>query len=129
MQCMKPVLWMMLGLFLATALPAQISLTGIVIDKTTGEKLESAIVSIPELKRGAITNNQGNFSFDKLPKGNYLLNIKYVGYASLNAQLKLSGDTTLLVTLSPTAAELNDVVVTGISTATEVKESPIAITL
>ncbi len=126
MKC-AVLLWMYV--FITSALFAQIKLSGNVSDKTTNEKLESAVISIPELKRGAIADEAGNFSFVNLPKGNYLLNVKYVGYAALNIQLKLYRDTTIRIQLAQTAAELNDVVVTGVSKATEVKESPIAITL
>ena len=108
---------------------SQINLSGTISDKATSEKLENTAVSIPELKRGTTTDRNGSFSFPGLPAGNYLLNIKYVGYASLNIPLKLYRDTVIEILLSPTAAELNDVIVTGVSKATEVKESPIAITL
>ena len=108
---------------------SQINLSGTIADKTNGEKLQSAAVSIPELKRGTTADANGNFSFPALPAGNYLLNIKYVGYASQNFPLKLYRDTTIQILLSQTAAELNDVIVTGVSKATEIKESPVAITL
>ncbi len=125
---MKNVLLLLMCIFASTAY-SQINLSGTISDKATSEKLESAAVTIPELKRGTVTDVNGKFSFSNLPKGNYLLNIKYVGYASLNIQLKLYSDTVIDIPLSFTAAELSDVIVTGVSKATEVKESPIAITL
>jgi iron complex outermembrane receptor protein len=125
---MKNILLLMMFAITSSAY-AQIKLTGSVSDVVTGEKLESAVVSIPELKRGTICSLNGIFVFEKLPAGNYLLNVKYVGYASLNIPLKLYRDTSLQILLNATAAELNDVVVTGVSKATEVKESPVAITL
>lgn len=125
---MKNILLLLMCLFTSIA-NAQIKLSGIVSDKATTEKLEDAAVSIPELKRGNTTDMKGSFSFNNLPAGNYLLNVKYVGYASLNIPLKLFRDTAIQISISSTAAELSDVVVTGVSKATEVKESPVAITL
>jgi len=127
-DAMKNILLLLMYLFASMAY-SQINLSGTVSDKTTNEKLESAVVSIPELKRGAVADATGGFTFSNLPKGNYLLNIKYVGYASLKIQLKRYSDTVIDIALSSTAAELNDVIVTGVSKATEVRESPIAITL
>jgi iron complex outermembrane receptor protein len=125
---MKNILLLLMCILTSIAY-SQINMSGTISDKTTNEKLQSAVVSIPEIKRGTTTDASGIFSFSSLPKGNYLLNIKYVGYASLNIQLKLYRDTIIQIQLSQTAAELNDVIVTGVSKATEVKESPIAITL
>ena len=125
---MKNILLLLMCLFTSMA-NSQIKLSGTIQDKATNEKLEGAAVSIPELKRGNTTDINGNFSFTNLPAGNYLLNIKYVGYASLNLPLKLFRDTAIQISISSTAAELSDVVVTGVSKATEVKESPVAITL
>lgn len=125
---MKQFLLLLLCLYTMVAY-SQINLSGSVFDKNTSEGLAGAAVYIPELKRGTIANGDGKFSFEKLPAGSYLLNIKYVGYASQNVTVKLTHDTTLSIFLSATAAELNDVVVTGVSKATEVRESPVAITL
>ena len=125
---MKNILLLLMCLFTSMA-NSQIKLSGTIRDKATNEKLEGAAVSIPELKRGNTTDVNGDFSFTNLPAGNYLLNIKYVGYASLNIPLKLFRDTAIQLSISSTAAELNDVLVTGVSKATEVKESPVAITL
>ncbi len=125
---MKNILLLLMCLFTSMA-NSQIKLSGTISDKATNEKLEGAAVSIPELKRGGTTDVNGNFSFSNLPAGNYLLNVKYVGYAALNMPLKLFRDTAIQISISSTAAELSDVVVTGVSKATEVKESPVAISL
>ncbi|MES2622603.1 MAG: TonB-dependent receptor [Bacteroidota bacterium] len=126
---MKNIACVIASMFIIYTVSAQITLNGVVFDKASSQLLSGAGVFIPELKRGTATDASGNFTFNNLPDGNFLLNIKYVGYASQNIPLKLYSDTTISVFLSFTAAELSDVIVTGVSKATEVRESPIAITL
>ena len=52
---MKKFLWLLMCLIASTSY-SQIKLSGNVLDGLTKEKLESAIVSIPELKRASTTD-------------------------------------------------------------------------
>ena len=122
-------IWVLLMCLYTSMAYTQVNLNGTISDNATSENLSGAAVSIPELKRGTVSNEKGEFFFGNLPKGNYLLNVRYVGYTSLNTQLKLYNDTLIHIQLAATAAEMNEVIVTGVSKATEIKESPIAITL
>ena len=60
----------------------RISLSGNIKDKTNGEALIGVTVSIKELKSGAVTNNYGFYSIS-VPKGNYTVEVSYVGYESV----------------------------------------------
>jgi outer membrane receptor protein involved in Fe transport len=54
--------------------------TGTVRDATTGEPIGLATVTIPELKRGATTDAQGNYFILNLPAGKYTVRVALLGY-------------------------------------------------
>ncbi len=55
-------------------------IAGTVLDGSTNEPLGLVSVSIPELKRGAVTDQQGNFYIVNLPAGKYTLRASLLGY-------------------------------------------------
>jgi iron complex outermembrane receptor protein len=103
-----------------------VNLTGTVTDKD-GKPIAGATVSIPDLKTGTVTDANGKFTFNKLPAGNYLVQITYVGYGSFNKRVDLARTTELNAQLQPSTIESAEVVVTGVSKATEIRRDPIPI--
>jgi len=101
------------------------TLTGIVTDKASGTTIPGATVSIPDLHTGTSTNVSGKYTLRNLPKGVYLVSVTFVGYAAYTQKVDLSTTTTLNVTLSVSAIEEAEVVVTGVSRATELKRDPV----
>src|SRR5438876_368814 len=57
-------------------------LKGKVIDKKNNSGLNGASVYIPDIKIGASTKADGSFEIKNIPKGTYLLEVSYIGYAS-----------------------------------------------
>lgn len=114
--------------FPAGDLPNNSSLTGIVTDAKTGLALQGAVVTIPDLKLGTLTDSMGKYGFKNLPSGTFLVEVKFEGYKSItkNAVLR-NGLTIENFTLEESAAEINEVVVTGISKATQIKRNPVPI--
>src|SRR6187401_2918410 len=55
-------------------------LRGSVRDASTGEPIGLATVTIPELKRGATTDAQGNYCIINLPAGRYTVRVALLGY-------------------------------------------------
>ena len=100
-------------LYTSLALP-QVKLTGNVTDSKTGEKLESVNIFLPELQRGSITDNNGNYSIEKLPEGSFSVQFSYVGYKSKIIPVLLKGnEIDLNVKLTPSNLEIGEVVVLG----------------
>lgn len=56
---------------------------GKVTDKTTGEPLIGATVYLENTKYAALVNLDGTFSLKHVPAGTYKLDVKYVGYKTL----------------------------------------------
>ena len=100
-------------------------LSGTVTDKADGKPIYGAAVSIPDLKTGTSTNTKGEYTLNRLPKGIYVVQISYLGYATVTQRVDFSKTSVLNVQLKVSAIESGEVVVTGVSRATEIKRSPI----
>ncbi len=67
----------------------QVVLHGKVLDAQTQKPLVGATVSIPDLKLGVITDDKGEYQIKGLPVGNFLIEVKYVGYATATKNVAL----------------------------------------
>jgi hypothetical protein len=87
----------------------QVTLRGTITDAGTGEKLIGANVIAPELKRGAVSNEYGFYTFG-LPKSQAIkVRFSYTGYKSLEVEIKANHDT--LVNINLSVLELEEVTV------------------
>jgi iron complex outermembrane receptor protein len=111
----------------AFAANAQNSLSGVVTDKLTHELLPGAVINIPDLKTGTVTDANGLYKIDHIPGGRFLIEVKYVSYATLVLKVEISGATKLTIELTPSITELKGVIVTGVSSATDKKTSTIPV--
>ena len=116
-------------ILLSVGIKAQNTLTGIIQDKNTGEGLYGAIIRITDLKRSCISDTAGNFAFNSLPKGRFILDIQLIGYSSKTMAVEVNGPSFFKILMDPTNLELSQVVVTGVSHATELKRNPVPITV
>lgn len=101
------------------------TLTGIVTDKTTGATIPGATVSIPDLRTGSVTDANGKYTITQLPKGIYLVQVSYIGYGTFNQRVDLSKTSVLNVQLQTSSIETAEVVITGVSKATEIRRDPV----
>ncbi len=101
------------------------TLSGTITDKADGNPIFGASVSIPDLKTGTSTNAKGQFILNHVPKGIYVVQISYLGYATVTQRVDFSKTSVLNIQLQVSAVESGEVVVTGVSRATEIKRSPI----
>ena len=101
-------------LLLPSMIFAQIKLTGIVSDSQTSEKLESVNIYLPELQRGTVSDNNGFYSIENLPKGSFSIQFSYVGYKSKVVLEYLNeSEVQLNISLEPSKLEIGEVVVLG----------------
>jgi outer membrane receptor protein involved in Fe transport len=92
------------------------SITGHVYDQETGEPLISVNVIIRKTILGASTDQNGNFTIERIPPGTYSLDISMMGYESrMFSDIPVqSGETThLKIPLRETVLTINPVVVTA----------------
>jgi iron complex outermembrane receptor protein len=101
------------------------TLTGTVTDKKDGSPIIGASIAIPDLKTGTSTDANGKYILNHLPKGIYLVQVTYLGYSTFNQRVDFSKTTSLNVILQASSIEAGEVIITGVSRATELKRSPV----
>ncbi|MEP7279865.1 MAG: TonB-dependent receptor [Bacteroidota bacterium] len=117
------------GLFGKRPINARGSLSGNVTEKKTGNPLPAATVYISDLKIGAVADSNGHYFFKSLPAGVYLVEVQNLGFKSVTKNVTIRGDAVENFELIDFAVEESVVVVTGLSKATQVKHSPVPITV
>ncbi|MBC6699789.1 TonB-dependent receptor [Hymenobacter puniceus] len=107
-----------------TATPAA-PVTGRITDAATGEALPGATLYFSDLKRATSTDASGNFRFANLPRGRFLLQVRFVGYTPVVRTVDTGSGQPLDVALTPAETEIGQVIVTGVSASTEMRRSAI----
>lgn len=88
------------------------TLSGYIKDKSSGESLIGATISIKDTKLGAVTNAYGFYSLT-LPKGKYTATASYIGFEKLEKTIELNKDTKLNIELSTLDILSDEVLVTA----------------
>ncbi|WP_295648858.1 TonB-dependent receptor [uncultured Mucilaginibacter sp.] len=114
----------------AAKIPARThKITGKITDKTTGQPVAGATISIPDLKISASTDANGTYLIQQLPKGEYLIQVTAIGYASITKLVDLGSTASVDFKLSASNYELSDVVITALGNTTTRKRATIPITV
>ncbi len=116
-------------LLLTAPIFAQNSLQGTITDKTTGEPLPQVSVYLSDLKQGVLADVNGQYELKNLPAGYFLVELRYAGYQTLTLRVQVQGSSRQDFQLSEAVTELNQVVVTGTTHATELREHPVAVAI
>ncbi|MXY80944.1 MAG: TonB-dependent receptor plug domain-containing protein, partial [Gemmatimonadetes bacterium] len=115
---------------LAWAAPGWTQATGTVVvsvvDDDSGQALETALVYIPALDLGGMSDARGQFTIAEVPVGEHTLRAELIGYSSATATVVVEAGQTATVELriKPSALLLEELAVTG----TAVKDSPVSST-
>lgn len=111
---------------LTTAVGAQsFTLSGLVRDDATNAPLAGASVLLENTFRGTATDAEGNFALQKLPQGNYTVQVRYLGYQSERLAISLNGDRQVEVRLKVERMLTDEVVVSATRASTV---TPMAVT-
>lgn len=131
MRSKKYILFFASLFFLLTNVSAQtkISLTGKVTDAKTGEALAGASVYFPDLRTGAACNKEGIYTISNISAGKYLVEVSHLGYASINETVEAGSNAQKDFKLEPSVVENEGVTVTGVSSATSTKRTPIPVNI
>ncbi len=116
--------------FVFSMLPAgaqDIVITGMV--SSLGVPVPGATLTLAGTRFGSISDSLGNFIIDAVPKGRYTLKVTALGFEGFEKHIySFSGDTIwVLLSLTTESTLLNEVVVTGVSKATRIRENPIPV--
>ena len=107
--------------------PAAASFAGQVLDAATQEPIPGATILFADLRQGAAADSLGRFTFRRLPRGRFLVQVRSVGYAPVVQSISTEAGieaAPLVFRLTPAETEIGQVVVTGVSAATEARRSP-----
>jgi iron complex outermembrane receptor protein len=115
--------------FGSTYAQTKITFTGKVTDAKSHEPLSGASIYFPDLRTGAATNAEGAFTFPAIAGGKYLVEVSHLGYSSLIETIDLTTISQKDFELQSSVIENEGVTVTGVSTATSTKRTPIPVTL
>jgi len=130
---LSPIIYILLVLTTATSAFANTqpvddgngTLSGTVTSKADSTTIPGATVTIPDLKIATATDSKGHYVLSHLPKGTYLVSISSVGYATATQKIDLAKVSVFDIRLNPSSIEAGEVVITGVSKATEVKRDPV----
>jgi iron complex outermembrane recepter protein len=95
------------------ALFSQYSVSGTVKDGS-GNALIGANVVVAETSYGTATNLNGEFNLRGLKSGDYVLNVSFLGYESVNKEVKVSADVRLEIVLNPKNFMADEVIISAI---------------
>ncbi|MGJ8739144.1 TonB-dependent receptor [Zobellia laminariae] len=109
---MKNIIYALLFAMLSTYAHAQNSLSGTITDNTDNNTLFGAEVYFPQLEKGAVTDENGNYELNNLPTGRYKLIVSHIGFLTSSQSISIiDGNTTLDVQLAPSAIEMEEIIV------------------
>ncbi|HMG88419.1 MAG TPA: TonB-dependent receptor, partial [Chryseolinea sp.] len=93
------------------AFAQQYSLHGKVQNAATSQPLAGATLEVKELKRFAISDDAGKYSIERLPAGNYTIEVRYLGFKENLKTVSISETTELNFDLDESAQITDEVVV------------------
>lgn len=98
--------------------------TGAVTNASNGQPMPGASIYFPDIKKGAVADQQGRFKTPAIRSGHYLVEVSYQGFASIVENIEIRGNTEKTFSLEPRVVENQAVTITGVSSAMRVKQSP-----
>jgi hypothetical protein len=121
----SPFLLLILTIFSSFA-QEKFTLSGSITDTSSNETLIGVNVIIAELKTGVTTNEYGFYSIT-LPKGNYTVQISYLGYQSIEERINLNQNTKNNFKLSGNETVLKEVIITDNKSKTDIRKPEMSV--
>ena len=122
-KCVLAFFCFILPFTVAAFSPPGNALSGTVKD-SLGAPMYGAVITIPDLKAGAVADSEGRYSIKNLPRGRFLVQVHMLSYNTITTSVLIEGATTHNFRLSESVLERAEIVVTGSSLATEQRKSP-----
>ena len=87
------------------------TVTGRVIDATSGVSIAAVQVYISSLRMGGLTQQNGRYALQNVPAGTYTLSVERIGYRTVEQQITIDGDRTVNFSIAEEALQLGTIVV------------------
>lgn len=124
----KLLLFFTLGCLSFSFAQSKGSINGIVLDATSNEPISYATITLKSgdtVVTGALSDDSGKFSVDKLALQNYLVDIQFIGYATKEFEVTLNDNNPQInlgtLSLSPASTQLDEVTVVAEHSTVEQK--------
>nr|WP_319397486.1 TonB-dependent receptor [uncultured Carboxylicivirga sp.] len=104
----------------------RVVLHGKVYDKSNSKKVDFANVYIKSINCVASSGADGQYRFDNLAQGEYVLQVSHLGYEKYSQKITLSKEiSTIDIALTPKAETISPIVVTGTGTSYHLDNVPV----
>ncbi|MFP9115903.1 TonB-dependent receptor [Flavobacterium sp. RHBU_3] len=127
---MEKKIFYVLLLVISTAFSAlaqeKATLSGTIADKSNNETLIGVSIYIPEANVSITTNSYGFYSVT-LPKGTYTIMISYMGFADVQEQVSLQGNTKKDFAMAESSQQLQEVVITSNSNKANIRKPEMSV--
>lgn len=125
--------FLMIGLITAlsaTVLKAQ-EINGKVTEKDSGEPLVNATIIIQKIRKGTVTDEKGFYSLSDIKPGNYIIEVRFVGYQTSEKHVKIEEGKSLEINfiLIPETYFQEQVVVTANKLGIDRDNAPLNVTV
>lgn len=107
----------------------KVSLTGAVTDAVDGGTLVGVTIFVPSLSEGTTTNEKGIYKLENLPEKKLTIQVSYLGHQTIIKEVDLHQTHALDFVMHESNATLNEVVVTGLTGQSLMKDSPTPISV
>ena len=104
----------------------KVTLSGVISDANNNETLIGVSVYVSELNIGTYTNEYGFYSIT-LPKGNYSIQVSYIGFETFSEKLEINQNVKKNFSLKEGKQELKEVVITENAYKTNIKKPEMSV--
>ncbi len=112
----------------AVTLSAQNVISGKITNNANNAALAGATVYFPDIKTGAVSQEDGTYTIKNIPSGSYVVEVSFIGFATQSKSIKTKGNIAANFSLAPSVYQTKEVVITGTLKALERQHSPQPIT-
>lgn len=107
---MRNTLLITLLMAVNTIIYSQNELSGKLSDANSGEPVFSANIYLPQIEKGTLSDENGNFTISNIPDGTYKLIVSSIGYKTRNLDISIPSEN-ISVEMTPSAIEMEEVIV------------------
>ncbi|MBP2282719.1 hypothetical protein H4V97_001037 [Flavobacterium sp. CG_23.5] len=102
------------------------TISGTIMDANSNETLIGVNIIIPQLKTGVTTNEYGFYSLT-IPKGEYTVQISYLGYQTIEENINVNQNTKHNYNLASNETVLKEVIITDNKTKTDIRKPEMSV--
>jgi iron complex outermembrane receptor protein len=103
------------------------SLQGFILEQESRVPLIGATIYIPDLKTGAVSDQDGKYYIGSLPRKKLMVQIRLIGYSTISQTIDLDSISKMDFFLALTTIEKKEIVVTGSAFTTDVNRTSVAV--